>query len=415
MFTNTTLAQWDALVEEAEKQRNSDPNNHDKVLRAAHVYSDIARDLDNHDEYEEAIHKSYEAFKDALKIDPNSTEAQEGLKSLQPISINNGVTAYKNGDLERALEIFMLAQEIDGVENLTASLYAVQTARELQDHDNYTQSMENLLEHEFDAKAEYYAEYISYYSNLEDYNNALKILDEALLEYPDHQTIQDLKIVLFIKTEKYVEIIDDLQLKLQNDDSDSLRIIHYHELGVVYETLAKGYDLQSEDTTLTNEEVVNLEGQAYDYYFKAIDEGYLPCYELDFSHIKNTYNLASVYYNIGVHENDSINNILEEGRPRKKVYEQMIEKRNTYFSYSLSYFEYLYDAYYQTVESYKEDYLIDQLDAMQRMYKVLDREIDQPKRAEVLQKLLPLYQERGESENITRIQSEINGDAASIE
>lgn len=408
-------AQWDDLIEEVEKQRSADPNNHDKVLRTAHVYSDIARDLDNHEKYEEAIHKSYEAFKDALEINPNSTEAQEGLTNLQPISINNGVAAYKNGDMGRALEAFMLAQEIEGKEDLTASLYAVQTARQIQDYDSYAESMEKLLSQQFDAKAEYYAEYISYHSNLENYDDALEILDRSLHEYPKHETLQDLKIVLFIKTGKYIEIIDDLKAKLQVDDNDSLRIIHYHELGVVYETLGRGYDIQSQDTTLLDEEVADLENQAFDYYMKAIDEGYLPCYELDFSHVRNTYNLSSVYYNLGVHENDSINKVLEKERPRKKVYEKMIENRDTYFYYSLSYFEYLYDAYYPVVESYEENYLIDQLDAMQRMYKILDREIDQPKRAEILQKLLPLYEERGATEDIARIQSEINGTSASIE
>lgn len=137
----------------------------------------------------------------------------EALRFLEMYVVSQGNIYFDEGEYAKAYEFFKIASDILGT-NIDYQFYAGYSAQngDLVDESlmHFQKVLEANAETPYDKSNFAYNGMIDYYNNKEDWDNALKYIEEAEASYPDEKLYAEYKIDVLIRSDRMDEAITSL-------------------------------------------------------------------------------------------------------------------------------------------------------------------------------------------------------------
>jgi len=274
------------------------------------IYLDDSTEFKDLAPKEEALKTAMEAFNKVQAMEKeNSTYlifTNQEISQLFGIIVNEGAERYNENDFEGAYNSFMTALIVNPSDT-TALLYGGVSAQQADMIDEALMAFQKLADNGNASVDTYKTMIYLYRTEKEDLEQVLKVVDQAIGQFPESNEFIQEKITTLIIMERSEEAQSELETAISNEPTNAM---YYYFLGYLYD--------QKED-------VDNSEAQ----YQKAI--------ELNPEYYEANYNLAVVYYNKAREIISELNNLsLDEYRKKETEY---VERASVHFKESLPYFE----------------------------------------------------------------------------
>lgn len=269
------------------------------------IYMNIALDSALSVEFPDALTKSFESYLKARELDKRGSYADQikmGLTRAMNKSMNDGIGKYNAKDYGGAAMNFALSNRVSQEafdSTFTLALYNTALSYEKAgDLDNAVKYYYECAEIKYQVP-EVYLLIANLYSNAEQEDKALEVLQKARMEYPKDKNLILEELNIYLRNKEYEKAKSNLAMAIEADPSNE---VLFFSQGAV------------------NDELGNKE-EAEAAYLKAI--------EIKPEYADARYNLGALYYNIGA---DLINEANEIPPREQKRYEAKMEEAKGYFT-----------------------------------------------------------------------------------
>ncbi|MGB3619310.1 MAG: tetratricopeptide repeat protein [Catalinimonas sp.] len=274
------------------------------------VYQQLAGSL--LDQYKElggndAVLVAYDAYKKAIELDQEggrwAKQSEEALGQLWGALANQSILLYQDKDYDQALKMSELAMELNP-KDTTPVILSAAYAEANEDFDRAEQYYKQLLTMDYGDEDTYRR--LAYYAQKrDDTDQALTYVQQAREKFPDNKDLMLEELNLYFKTGRTDEAREKLEQAVKMDPGNSL--LHFN-LGALYDEAASAEGI-------TPEEQMSARQKAIASYGRAL--------EADPQNYDAAFNLGAVYYNMGVEEIKTTNNMdLTTYRKEGKAYEE---------------------------------------------------------------------------------------------
>lgn len=287
----------------------------------------------------EASIAAYEAFNNALKLNPKKWEIKDVMKGFSENLgnlINYGVTMYDAQNYPNAYKAFNAVLMIhdslkanneksvlDSPEEYQNQVYITGLAALNSDKKAEASKLFNKL---YEAKYNKPAIYDALYrlNEEKDINAAYQYLEAGRAQFPDDVTLLFTEINHFLKLNKMDILIDKLKLALSKEPNN---VSLYTTLGNVYDNLQQ------------KEAEANNSAKSKEYFDNA-ESFYKQALAKDSTNFDATYSLGTLYFNKAAAATKSLNSMPDDfSKEGQKKYDAKKAEVNTFFDQALPYFQ----------------------------------------------------------------------------
>ncbi len=279
-----------------------------------HTYGEVYNAILNDSTYEsekDALAEAAKGYRKAMELENNETApyyfmSSQAIENLWGGHLNDGVTYYQEGQLDKALEELELCAVVKP-EDTTAYLYAASIALEKSDFEKAIEYYNELIDLDYTTPSIYNGYIFALGRTEAPQEKILETIQQGLAEFPGNVELLRQQVQFYLDAGRKQEAITSLQETIEKDPENPML---YFNLGFLYD--------EAEDKE-----------KAIEYYEKSLE------YQEDF--FEPLFNIGVIYYNMGTKKINEANSLtLTEYRKNGKALE---EEGKVFFKQAMPYLE----------------------------------------------------------------------------